>query len=188
MRLLRARTGNGKRERSWGTTEVISINCWIVVSFASPNFDLPDIDNEPVIMVNVPEIVEQETCLFHRSVVEGADYLELLHKFVERGYDGAQTGFGRPFRGWRICFLQIHTGVQQSLPAGRIGGGHPKGDAPAYKRVQEAGGNGKMAPLIFPEISAADGSEHSSHSFGMTKRLPPFPFWIFFRSKACMGG
>ncbi|MBU2226617.1 MAG: hypothetical protein KJ936_02925, partial [Proteobacteria bacterium] len=55
--------------------------------FRLSRLDLPDIDNEPVIRVNVPEIAEQEICLFHRSVADAPDYLKILHDYIKRGLE-----------------------------------------------------------------------------------------------------
>jgi len=42
------------------------------------------IDNEPVFRLNVPEMVEQETCLLYRDISSGNQYLELLHGTVQK--------------------------------------------------------------------------------------------------------
>jgi hypothetical protein len=42
------------------------------------------IDNRPVLKINNPAMVEEETCLFHRSVPHGDDYLNRLHQRVEQ--------------------------------------------------------------------------------------------------------
>lgn len=41
-----------------------------------------DIDNLPVIKINAPDIVDQKTCLFHRDVSTGDDYLRVLHHAI----------------------------------------------------------------------------------------------------------
>ena len=46
---------------------------------------LKDIDNLPVIKINAPDIVDQETCLFHREVPTGDDYFRILHLAISRG-------------------------------------------------------------------------------------------------------
>jgi hypothetical protein len=46
---------------------------------------LKDIDNLPVIKINAPDIVDQETCLFHRDVPTGDDYFRILHLAISRG-------------------------------------------------------------------------------------------------------
>jgi len=42
------------------------------------------IDNLPVLAANKPEMAEEETCLFHRSVADGDAYLDRLHKRIEQ--------------------------------------------------------------------------------------------------------
>ncbi|MEK7242995.1 MAG: hypothetical protein AAB112_02350, partial [Thermodesulfobacteriota bacterium] len=118
--------------------------------FRFARLDLPDIDNEPVIMANVPEIVEQETCLFHHSVAEGVDYLELLHNFVERGmterrpapvvrFADGEYAFYELTLGCNCLYLQAESveAIRKSMPV----------HIDALRRLAASG---KMAPLIFP--------------------------------------
>jgi hypothetical protein len=46
---------------------------------------LKDIDNLPVIKINAPDIIDQETCLFHRDVATGDDYFGVLHHAITSG-------------------------------------------------------------------------------------------------------
>lgn len=46
---------------------------------------LDGIDNTPIFKINVPEIIEQEICLFHRDISDGDGYFEMLHNFITRG-------------------------------------------------------------------------------------------------------
>ena len=46
---------------------------------------LNGIDNTPILKVNVPEMIEQETCLFHRDIFDGDGYFEMLHNFIKTG-------------------------------------------------------------------------------------------------------
>jgi len=48
---------------------------------------LRDVDNTPVIRINAPDIVEQETCLFHESMRSGDEYLDRLHEFIREGLE-----------------------------------------------------------------------------------------------------
>jgi len=52
-------------------------------AFRFDRLRIDGIDNEPVFELNVPEMVEQETCLFHRDITSGNQYLELLHATVQ---------------------------------------------------------------------------------------------------------
>jgi len=45
---------------------------------------LNGIDNTPILKINVPGTVEQETCLFHRDVASGDDYFKSLHNEIKR--------------------------------------------------------------------------------------------------------
>ncbi len=43
---------------------------------------LKDVNNNPILEINSPEMAEQETCLFYRDVSVGDQYFEILHTFV----------------------------------------------------------------------------------------------------------
>ncbi len=53
-------------------------------TFRFENLTLNGIDNTPILKINVPEMIEQETCLFHRDVASGDDYFKLLHNEIKR--------------------------------------------------------------------------------------------------------
>ncbi|MBW2204955.1 MAG: hypothetical protein JRF52_12985, partial [Deltaproteobacteria bacterium] len=40
---------------------------------------LKDVNNNPILEINSPEMAEQETCLFYRDVSAGDQYFEILH-------------------------------------------------------------------------------------------------------------
>jgi hypothetical protein len=118
--------------------------------FRFARLDLPEIDNEPVIMANVPEIVEQETCLFHRSVAEGVAYLELLHNFVERGMTERRPAPVVRFADGEYAFYKLTLGCnglyRQAESVVAIRRAMPL-HIDALRRLAEGG---KMASLIFP--------------------------------------
>ena len=118
--------------------------------FRFARLDLPDIDNEPVIRVNVPGIVEQETCLFHRSVAEGVGYLELLHNFVERGMMERKPAPVVRFADGEYAFYKYTLGCnglyRQAESVEAIRKAMPL-HIDAFKKLASSG---KMAPLIFP--------------------------------------
>lgn len=118
--------------------------------FRFDRLDLPDIDNEPVIRVNVPEIVEQETCLFHRSVAQGVEYLGLLHDFVARGVAEHRSAPVVRFADGEYAFYQFTLGCnglyRQAESVEAIGRAMPQ-HIDAFKTLASCG---KMAPLIFP--------------------------------------
>ena len=118
--------------------------------FRFARLDLPDIDNEPVIRINVPEIVEQETCLFHRTVAEGVDYPELLHNFVERGMTERRPAPVVRFADGEYAFYKLTLGCnglyRQAESVEAIRKAMPL-HIDAFRRLTASG---KMAPLIFP--------------------------------------
>lgn len=54
-------------------------------TFRFDTLALNGIDNTSILKVNVPEIIEQETCLFHRDISDGDSYFEMLHNFIKSG-------------------------------------------------------------------------------------------------------
>ena len=118
--------------------------------FRLSRLDLPDIDNEPVIRVNVPEIVEQETCLFHRSVVDGSDYLDILHHYVKAGMEERSAAPVVRFADGEYAFYKLTLGCnglyRQAESVEAIRKAMPL-HIDAFRRLTASG---KMAPLIFP--------------------------------------
>jgi len=54
-------------------------------TFRFDKLALNGIDNTPIFKVNVPEIIEQEICLFHKDISDGDDYFKILHNFIKSG-------------------------------------------------------------------------------------------------------
>jgi hypothetical protein len=112
--------------------------------------DLPDINNEPVIRVNVPDIVEQETCLFHRGVADGSDYLDILHHYVKVGMEERRSAPVVRFADGEYAFYQFTLGCnglyRQAESVVAIRRAMPL-HIDALRRLTAGG---KMAPLIFP--------------------------------------
>ncbi|MBU4121137.1 MAG: hypothetical protein KKA48_06250 [Proteobacteria bacterium] len=118
--------------------------------FRLSRLDLPDINNEPVIRVNVPDIVEQETCLFHRGVADGSDYLDILHHYVKVGMEERRSAPVVRFADGEYAFYQFTLGCnglyRQAESVGAIRRAMPL-HIDALRRLAAGG---KMAPLIFP--------------------------------------
>ena len=118
--------------------------------FRFARLDLPDIDNEPVIQANVPDIVEQETCLFHRSVAEGVDYLELLHNFVERGMTERRAAPVVRFADGEYAFYKLTLGCNGLYRQAESVEAIRKAMPMHIDAFRKLAASGKMAPLIFP--------------------------------------
>ena len=118
--------------------------------FRLSRLDLPDINNEPVIRVNVPDIVEQETCLFHRGVADGSDYLDILHHYVKVGMEERRSAPVVRFADGEYAFYQFTLGCnglyRQAESVVAIRRAIPL-HIDALRRLTAGG---KMAPLIFP--------------------------------------
>jgi hypothetical protein len=118
--------------------------------FRFARLDLPDIDNEPVIRVNVPEIVQQETCLFHSSVADGLHYLDIVHQYVKVGMEERRSAPVVRFADGEYAFYKLTLGCnglyRQAESVEAIRKAMPL-HIEAFRRLMTSG---KMAPLIFP--------------------------------------
>lgn len=118
--------------------------------FRFARLDLPDVDNGPVIRINVPEIVEQEICLFHRSVARGVEYLDRLHAFVERCIAERRPAPVVRFADGEYAFYKFRLDCnglyRQAESVKAIRNAMPM-HVDAFRALAE---HGKMAPLIFP--------------------------------------
>ncbi|NPU83478.1 MAG: hypothetical protein HPY65_03235 [Syntrophaceae bacterium] len=47
-------------------------------AFSFRKLDISGIDNDPVFRVNDPKMIREETCLFHRDIASGTDYVKRL--------------------------------------------------------------------------------------------------------------
>ena len=118
--------------------------------FRFARLDLPEIDNEPVIRVNVPEIVEQETCLFHRSVVCGADYLEILHDYVRVGLEERRPAPVVRFADGEYAFYNLTLGCNGLYRQAESVESIRKAMPLHIDFLRRLAMSGKIAPLIFP--------------------------------------
>jgi hypothetical protein len=148
--------------------------------FRFAKLNLPDIDNKPVIDVNVPGIVEQETCLFHQSVNNASDYLELLDGYVRSGMGDKTPAPVVRFADGEYAFYNFTLGCnglyRQAESTAAIRRAMPMHIA-ALKRLAE---KGRMAPLVFPgniETSRKKGFFSFLNSF--KEALTASSFWDF---------
>ena len=118
--------------------------------FRFARLDLPGIDNGPVIRVNDPDIVDQETCLFHRTVDRGAAYIEQLHEAVRQGMTERCPLPVVRFADGEYAFYHLDLGCnglyRQAESVAAIRGAMPL-HVTALRRLAAIG---KLAPLVFP--------------------------------------
>jgi hypothetical protein len=118
--------------------------------FRLARLEIPDIDNEPVIRVNAPDIVEQEQCLFHRDVAAAVDYLDILHAYVLSGVNERRPAPVVRFADGEYAFyrysLECNGLYRQAESKGAIRRAMPLHIA-AFRSLSESG---KLAPLVFP--------------------------------------
>lgn len=119
-------------------------------AFRFARFDLPDIDNEPVIRVNVPEITEQETCLFHRSVADALDYLKILHDFISRGLEERRSAPVVRFADGEYAFYRFTLGCNGLYRQAESVAAIRKAMPLHIDAFRKLAAGGKLAPLIFP--------------------------------------
>jgi len=111
---------------------------------------LTGIDNGPVVEMNRPEIVQEETCLFHRDVSRGDQYLQQLHTLVCERISSRDPAPVVRFADGEYAFYanDLHcNGLYQQAES-------VKAIKKALPRHMEAmrvlSRTGKMAPLVYP--------------------------------------
>jgi len=118
--------------------------------FRLARLDLPDIDNEPVIRANVPEIVKQETCLFHRGVADGSDYLDILHHYIRAGMEERRPAPVVRFADGEYAFYQFTLGCNGLYRQAESVAAIRRAIPLHIEALRRLAAGGKMAPLIFP--------------------------------------
>lgn len=125
---------------------------------------LQGIDNALILQANTPGIAEEEICLFHKTIDNGNQYLEILHQKIRAGFiehkglpvvrfaDG-EYAFYRYSLKCNGLYQQAESSsaIQKAIPA-HIGA------------LQTLAESGILAPLIFP------GNTHQ-------EQKSIFPFW-----------
>jgi hypothetical protein len=111
---------------------------------------IKDIDNLPVIKMNDPDMADQETCLFHRDVHAGDDYLRILHDTIARGIKERRATPVVRFADGEYAFynydLSCNGLYRQAESVRAIKKAMPFHIA-ALKKLAAVG---KLAPLVFP--------------------------------------
>ncbi len=119
-------------------------------TFRFDKLTLNGIDNTPILKVNVPEIIEQETCLFHRDISDGDGYFEMLHNFIKSGISTRRTAPVVRFADGEYAFYQnsLHCNglYQQAKSVESIKKAMPI-HVEALKILAKSG---KIGPLICP--------------------------------------
>lgn len=119
-------------------------------TFRFDNLVISGIDNTPVFKMNVPEMTEQEVCLFHRDVASGDGYVALLHDAIERGILRHEATPIVRFADGEYAFYRnsLHCNglYQQAESKAAI-----KKAMPSHiKALRTLATSGKIAPLIYP--------------------------------------
>ena len=120
-------------------------------TFRFDKLTLNGIDNTPILKVNVPEIIEQETCLFHRDISDGDGYFEMLHNFIKSGISTRRTAPVVRFADGEYAFyqnsLRCNGLYQQAESVESI-----KKAMPIHiEALKILAKSGKFASLIYPE-------------------------------------
>ncbi len=119
-------------------------------TFRLDKLTLSGIDNTSILKVNVPEIIEQETCLFHQDISDGDSYFEMLHNFIKSGISTRRAEPIVRFADGEYAFYQnsLHCNglYQQAESVESI-----KKAMPAHiKALKILTESGKITPLIYP--------------------------------------
>jgi len=119
-------------------------------TFQFSKLQLEDIDNESVLTALGPKNQGEETCLFHRDVATGVQYLAILHRVIKEGL-GQKKGLPVVrFADGEYAFyrysLNCNGLYQQAESVAAI-----KRAMPAHiEALQIVARSGMLAPLIFP--------------------------------------
>ncbi|MHB8829914.1 MAG: hypothetical protein ACYC6Q_10355 [Syntrophales bacterium] len=148
--------------------------------FRFVKLDLPDIDNKPVIAVNVPEIVEQETCLFHKSVDKATDYLGMMDGYIRAGMADKSSSPVVRFADGEYAFYNFTLGCnglyKQAESVAAIRRSMPM-HIDALKKLAQ---RGRLAPMVFPgNIEPAEGKGLLSFLKSFRKTPTASSFWDF---------
>ena len=112
--------------------------------------DVTGMDNIPILRINDPEMVEQETCLFFPGYSTGDQYVSLLHREIQASLELRQAMPVVRFADGEYAFYanrlncnglysqaESVASIKQAIP------GHIEG-------FKQLAASGKIAPLIFP--------------------------------------
>jgi len=185
MPSLRKRGAGGEDEGFMNKNGGYLDECLRSGEFRFARLDLPDIDNQPVIDANVPEIVEQETCLFHQSVAKATDYAELLDGYLCRGMEGKLPSPVVRFADGEYAFYNFTLGCnglyKQAESVAAIRRAMPM-HIEALKRLAA---RGRLAPLVFPDNIELNRRNGLLSFFKRFKKAPTASsFWDFL----CLNG
>ena len=124
-------------------------------TFRFRRLSVSGIDNAPVLRFWGEQLAQEETCLFHSSVVEGAAYLAVFYALLEQALaekrpcpivrfaDGEYAFYARD-----LACNGLYRQAESAKAIGRVLPGH-------VQALREVAATGKLAPLIFPGNAAA---------------------------------
>jgi hypothetical protein len=118
--------------------------------FRFARLDLPDIDNEPVVRAYAPKILEEKTCLFHRDVADGLDYLDILHHYVMVGMEERRPTPVVRFADGEYAFYKLTLGCNGLYRQAESVEAIRKAMPLHVDALRRLAASGKMAPLVFP--------------------------------------
>jgi hypothetical protein len=128
---------------------------------------LNGIDNTPILKINVPEMIEQETCLFHRDISNGNQYFHILHDFIEQGISLRKVAPVVRFADGEYAFykndLSCNGLYQQAESVEAI----KKSMSLHIEALKVLAESGKITPLIYPE-----NTQHEKKGFFSFLRKP----------------
>jgi hypothetical protein len=119
-------------------------------TFRFDKLALNGIDNTPIFKVNVPEIIKQKTCFFHRDISNGDGYFEILHNFIKSGLSTRRATPVVRFADGEYAFyendLSCNGLYQQAESVEAI-----KKSMPLHiEALKVLAKSGKITPLIYP--------------------------------------
>ncbi|MCL2670065.1 MAG: hypothetical protein FWE89_05205 [Syntrophaceae bacterium] len=119
-------------------------------TFRFARFELPGIDNEPVVQAFGLQVLAEEMCLFHHGVKDGFGYLERLHDYVRFAMAKRRPAPVVRFADGEYAFysltLECNGLYRQAESLDAIRQAMPM----HVEALRRLAGWGKIAPLIFP--------------------------------------
>ena len=110
---------------------------------------MKDIDNEPVLKMNTPQMADEEICLFHQDVLTGDDYFTILHHKISRGLLERKTAPVVRFADGEYAFYNYDLGCNGLYRQAETIDAIKKAMPSHITALKKMAATGTLAPLIF---------------------------------------
>jgi hypothetical protein len=136
-------------------------------TFRFDELALNGIDNTPIFKVNVPEMIEQETCLFHRDISNGNQCFNILHDFIEQGISLRKAAPVVRFADGEYAFYENNLSCNGLYQQAESVEAIKKSMLLHIEALKVLAESGKITPLIYP-----GNTQHEKKGFFSFLRKP----------------